>query len=389
VKVVWVLGAGFSCSVGGPLLGHFFSPIIERSLTHLPGDSHEVHAIYGFHQLKHPVKSSVIPWSDPESFLELLERSVHAGSSAEDRKRARRMLSSRMRIPNMSGRTKRVDILNDDERFQYLVKACRCYMATVCLKLINYSPAPVSERWDPYRHWAAQLTEEDTILTFNYDVVAERALQAVGKPFREILPGNGSTDTPNEPGPLLLKLHGSSSWAWVDETQMSVRRVNDPLEEMRSQTWEPAIVAPGPAKHDSVHGGFAHLWDTAEAMLQEADVIVFVGYRFPPTDAEARRRLLSAIASSRAHEPVMRIVLGPDPTSDVIRLEGMLKWALGPKAGAYGVVTMEEALQQVRVMGLVGRPVVVREPMWAEDFLSVFRREHLGIPGSRGARRGG
>jgi hypothetical protein len=43
---------------------------------------------------------------------------------------------------------------------------------------------------------------------------------------------------------------------------------------------------------------FQSLWDDATEALREPRLIVFIGYRFPPTDTEAARRLLAAIADN-------------------------------------------------------------------------------------------
>ena len=58
---------------------------------------------------------------------------------------------------------------------------------------------------------------------------------------------------------------------------------------------------------------------------------MFVGYRFPPTDANARRRLLRAI-ERRVKRPqwetrlALHVVLGPD-CRDARRLEELLRFA--------------------------------------------------------------
>ena len=36
---------------------------------------------------------------------------------------------------------------------------------------------------DVYRHFASRLTSHDTIITFNYDTLLEKALDAIGKPY--------------------------------------------------------------------------------------------------------------------------------------------------------------------------------------------------------------
>ena len=74
-----------------------------------------------------------------------------------------------------------------------------------------------------YRRFAAGLRPNDYILTFNYDVLLERALESVGKPFRlfpqrfkNVRPGLAEVDTSREEV-VILKLHGSIDW--FDRTQ--------------------------------------------------------------------------------------------------------------------------------------------------------------------------
>lgn len=76
-----------------------------------------------------------------------------------------------------------------------------------------------------YRRFAAGLQPNDYVLTFNYDVLLERALESVGKPFRLFLkrfknvrPWLAEVDTSREEV-VILKLHGSIDW--FDRTQYS------------------------------------------------------------------------------------------------------------------------------------------------------------------------
>lgn len=71
-----------------------------------------------------------------------------------------------------------------------------------------------------YYDFAEQLGQGDYILTFNYDVLLERALDHVGKPYRLfparhecIRPGYGVVDSSRDENEVVvLKLHGSVDW---------------------------------------------------------------------------------------------------------------------------------------------------------------------------------
>jgi len=64
----------------------------------------------------------------------------------------------------------------------------------------------------------------------------------------------------------------------------------------------------------------------ATAALKTADAIVFVGYRFPPTDSAARRILIDAIGENDKQHIVLHTVLGPKVHDDQTeRLKAMLR----------------------------------------------------------------
>jgi SIR2-like domain len=71
---------------------------------------------------------------------------------------------------------------------------------------------------DTYLRFAEALSVHDTVLTLNYDLVLENALESVGKPFRRypyryksIGQHGGTLDSDTEEV-VLLKLHGSVDW---------------------------------------------------------------------------------------------------------------------------------------------------------------------------------
>lgn len=78
-----------------------------------------------------------------------------------------------------------------------------------------------------YLEFAERLQPNDHVLTFNYDVLLERALEAVGKPFR-LFPSRfvdvkelGATVDSSREEVVLLKVHGSIDW--FDRTDYSER----------------------------------------------------------------------------------------------------------------------------------------------------------------------
>ena len=76
-----------------------------------------------------------------------------------------------------------------------------------------------------YIDFAKQLKPYDRILTFNYDILLERALDAAGVPFRlyphryETVDRNGSTIDWRREEVVVLKMHGSVDW--FDKTKFN------------------------------------------------------------------------------------------------------------------------------------------------------------------------
>ena len=166
-----------------------------------------------------------------------------------------------------------------------------------------------------------------TIITFNYDLLLERALVLLGEkqhcetfvfPHSYRLPKVAATPgidgLPTFPshsvsgnGMAILKLHGSINWQSVHTSQKpnpsALFNPNRELHVIDSQmassrlSWvrnqrrmylQPIIVPPISGKRRMMHTGVLALWRAAADALREADRIVIAGYSCPPLDLEAR-----------------------------------------------------------------------------------------------------
>jgi hypothetical protein len=183
----------------------------------------------------------------------------------------------------------------------------------------------------------------------------------------------------------VLKLHGSVRWwkRWQGQ-EAQVVDASD-LREYELQAHhrneaalfqdDPVIATPGVTKQDLTRA-LPDLWDRAERLLETAEAVVFVGYRFPETDAEARRRLLGALRKNKQQYLRVHVVLGPD-SPDVPRLRsllthtlersGRLPWGVSPKTTS----------------GRSTRYAVVVHPLFAEDFFTVYDQALLLEPHTR------
>ena len=207
---------------------------------------------------------------------------------------------------------------------------------------------PPQNRIPPlYLTFAKSLLPDDHVLTFNYDILLERALDAVGKPYR-LFPSRytsvgdyASTVDDSRQEVILLKLHGSIDWfdrtdySWLERQRRrggfagnppdpvfanvkelgvsklvdGPRSADDPLDQMyRVRDIErlysqrmlfhstPWLLAPSPAKilYASTLRDFWRGIGLAEALNFGLSII---GYSLPPQD-EYARQVLHAIVTN-------------------------------------------------------------------------------------------
>jgi LmbE family N-acetylglucosaminyl deacetylase len=173
----------------------------------------------------------------------------------------------------------------------------------------------------------------------------------------------------------VLKLHGSVDWQRrVGGHGARYSITESPEYALMCRGEEIGIATPGPTKKIAANE-LKVLWTAAVERVEAAEVIVFVGFRFPPTDAEAREKLLGALSETTSTHVELHIVLGPDRGHpDVVRLEQLLRYAMG-KARRYDLDNRRfERLSlgsHERTFGLTVHP------LFAEDFFTVWRREVL------------
>lgn len=148
----------------------------------------------------------------------------------------------------------------------------------------------------------SELRAEDTIVSFNYDLVAERALrnraEPLGVPFDWLY---GFQTKANEfDFPRLLRLHGSSNW-----------RLEKDRIRIRTKTWSELDLSPryrGDQGTGTIFPIFLPFWDkrierepwlriwrAAYLSLKEADELLVCGYSLPLTDIKARQLLELAL----------------------------------------------------------------------------------------------
>jgi hypothetical protein len=352
-KIVWVLGSGFSVPLGGPTLNSLLSRASKDVIEMVfPEDRYPKLYEGGYFATSFNIfglglspRNKTFPqmWADAEQYLDDLDTAV---SSPEGPAAAR--LKSVIRHANFPSKIDFLSLANTTHRI--IAAECSAFLED---KNIEF------EIWQPYIRWAKMLDYNHTIITFNYDRVLE-TLAGINKiqwfglnSFVGIIGHNQEMATKVQQIALAVKLHGSIDWKKNESQSPHDIERGEPVEALICDPDQLVIATPGPTKHGMVSGTLGKHWKIAEEALSKADVVFFIGYRFPQTDAEARGRLLGALMKNESPDLRLYTVLGPENNPDSQRLEALLNYATKGKAK------------------------VTRLPLWAQDFMSVCNPDFI------------
>lgn len=151
------------------------------------------------------------------------------------------------------------------------------------------------------------LKSTDSIISFNYDTIADFTLQYVKNPqyrtYANLMSGKLPRVRDYENKGLLLKLHGSVNWRYCLNRKCRYYKLphipfasNDrKLPQIYHGDFnkckgcghdrpEPAIIPPMTEKNVDKHDFFYRLWQIARAQVSRFDRIIFIGYSFPVND---------------------------------------------------------------------------------------------------------
>jgi SIR2-like domain len=217
-KVVWVLGSGFSRSLGGPLLDDLFdehrwawarSLITDlarrRQLAQEPKILAKLERLQDIYAVVRDKKLRA-PWRNAEEFLEMWEIATDDRAGSSDRERCRQLLVNIIKR-----------CLKSPERELMIAELtaggpsdgrARSYLVAMTHEFLHQTK-PEGEKWAPYVRWAGGLTANDQIITINYDLVIERAYEAA---FKEGITKTGLFAPKESRLGMLHKLHGSVDW---------------------------------------------------------------------------------------------------------------------------------------------------------------------------------
>ena len=367
---VWVLGAGFSKALGGPLLADLFRPrSVEDDLVAFPKDQYPYLAWdLCLSRLFCEIGKSEGRWADAEGLLAYVD-SAHR--DADDRKKKiLRLMFNRMKTQIPGKTLTDVDFKFARARFLATPVAIRRALAAECSAFMDETHDN-DEIWQPYRAWSRTLDPlRDTVISFNYDLVLDRLSSDRHSKIRVLMPNecieaHDRWEVPPAVVPV-LKLHGSVDW--VENGEEMVERSNV-REILMKEEGIPFVAAPGRSKQEAVES-LDPLWRVAKSRLGSADTLVIIGYGFPPSDTRARMAIQNAFGG------------GAGTTSDIRRIEVVL----GPDTSrpeARRVHSLLEAMDHHR------RPVSTYEeadadrpnklyfkvrPLWAHDFIFDYQR---------------
>lgn len=353
VKRVWILGAGFSRPLGGPLLDDLFtmrgwrqvSYLFPRACSIQHGQMSEelagmlcIYLLYQ-HGRKFPDGSlfgfDVLGMGEnlyqhAEDFLVKLEmltpqelwsrlRQVAADQIGETWHELNRQdefghVQKRRDVHNKIV-DQALDTLqrgNHQGSTAFIVNSAKRLMAYECsafhVELIEaYKNGGFEEAYLPYRRLGVALRPgEDVLVSFNYDLVVE----IVVRPTQ---------------GVELYKLHGS-----VHEMKTAgggIARTDESYDVFSREGYLPNIKTPGRSKAD-MDAHDIHIWTKAGAAIRDAQTVIFLGYGLPESDAYARFTILDSLRNNQSPILNVEIVLG-ESTFRTRRLRTMIQQTLG------------------------------------------------------------
>lgn len=238
---------------------------------------------------------------------------------------------------------------NSDDREENHLLGCFAYATEALLRQSHGI-----ETCEHHKAIVAKLSGNDAVISFNYDLVIERALRPLANannvPFRDDIYRFDVSHDYNLPVPKILKLHGSSHW-----------RLRDGELSTTFTDWEALDDQPYYIRHSLEHafpillpfwdkdiesGPWLPLWKAAYQQLQLCDTIIVWGYSLPPTDVKARELFSIAVKDSGAG--IRLCVVDPSP-------QARQRWRdLYPRAQFWEYHRIEEFL--------------TRPPQWWDDY---------------------
>ncbi len=159
---------------------------------------------------------------------------------------------------------------------------------------------------------ACRATRATAFITFNYDLVLDRALQRLQlQPDYQLTASSLQTSGPPQSGPKypVLKLHGSANWGVCGKCRKRVLVLPDKLtdsprefrflecDRCHKRSFQPLLIPPSWDKSE-YHSTMRPVWAKAFAELKAATRICIIGYSMPQSDMFFKYLLTLALSQN-------------------------------------------------------------------------------------------
>jgi len=317
---VFILGAGFSAPAGAPLISNF----LDRAREFYDNPASELDAeeckhferVFDFkRKMAHAREKVIIDLDDIEQLFGLVEMSYRLGKVEKETRNSTVYLIAKtlqLAIADPKWHKDRFGLLLGEDAIARLNNVLKMrdkgrVSTTNCfIDVYDYFAALVSGLLD---NQTRVLARENTIITFNYDLVVDDALVRVGcrpryfvgqdVPETTLVPGQ-------HPGCALLKLHGSANRGICDQGHVVVlnEKFTDSPHVFRSMrcskcdaTFQPLLIPPSwdKSEHPDI---LAPVWAKAVDAIRLATRICIIGYSIRESDAFFKYLLTLALSEN-------------------------------------------------------------------------------------------
>jgi NAD-dependent SIR2 family protein deacetylase len=283
---VYVLGSGFSASMGLPTLNNLFKAIMEFPEREGESDKDNVYTALVY---LYPYFNKAFSTPSYPPFEEFLSLALAA----------------------------------EDFSFFYPTDFWEAKNRSALRLLTDFigDKSKEAEKSKLLRAFTSKLQNGDVIITFNWDSLIERALLSQRRKINLHKRDNQAI--------TVLKMHGSLSWVDIPEQfrlkhPESVIELSERIYRTKDHTyydiWDaldlpPLIIPPGLSKRVIVNTFFNNIWSEAYQAIATADSLTVIGYSIPKDDVQARSLLTIGWLSRFKYpmkERIKYILIDPD-----------------------------------------------------------------------------
>lgn len=203
-----------------------------------------------------------------------------------------------------------------------------------------------------------------SIISFNYDLLAEMSLKATRLGYFYGLPDDGARPT-NQARVPLLKLHGSINWHFCEQCHAVydagafthsyergnggyIAALNHPVaHSCRTVPDATPIIVPPSWDKSRYQTSLRQVWEHAAEVLATADEIYVIGYSLP--EADSFFRYLFALGTQSRTRVQRMLVVNPDERVKP-KFERFIGQGLRPQLQFFGNGYFEQSVQQINYM---------------------------------------